>query len=205
MTIFGEGYFFSTTVFSILRMKHDVWECNSLPQHNKHHPQTQVLSGHRKVVQFSCSVMSNSLRPHGLQHSRLPCPSPTPGVYSNSCSWSQWCHPTISSSVIPFSSQQSFPVSGSFLVESVLRIKWWKCWSFSFSISPSNEYSGLISFRIDWFDPFAVQGTLNSLLQHHSSKASVLQCSAFFMFQLSYPYITTGKTIALQDGICPAK
>ena len=84
-----------------------------------------------------------------------------------------------------------------FSSESVLCIRWPKYWSFSFSISPSNEYSGLISFRIDWFDLLAVQGTLKSLLQHHSSKASILWCSAFFMVQLSHPYWTTGKTIAL--------
>ena len=81
--------------------------------------------------------------------------------------------------------------------DSVLRIRWPKDWSFSFSISPSNEYSGLISFRMDWLDLLAVQGTLKSLLQHHSSKASILQCSAFFIVQLSHPYMTTGKTIAL--------
>ena len=84
-----------------------------------------------------------------------------------------------------------------FFKESVLHIKWPKYWSFSFSISPSNEYSGLISFRIDWFDLLAVQGTLKSLLQHHSSKASILQHSAVFVVQLSHPYITTGKSIAL--------
>ena len=81
--------------------------------------------------------------------------------------------------------------------ESVLRIRWPKYWSFSFSINPSNEYSGLISFKMDWLDLLAVQGTLKSLLQHHSSKASILQCSAFFIVQLSHPYMTTGKTIAL--------
>ena len=90
-----------------------------------------------------------------------------------------------------------FPSIRVFSNESVLHIRLPNYWSFSFSISPSNEYSGLISFRIDWFDLLAVQGTLKSLLQHHSSKASILQCSAFFIFQLSYPYITTGKTIAL--------
>ena len=100
--------------------------------------------------------------------------------------------------MIPFSScPQSFSASGIFSKESVLRIRWPKCWSFSFSISPSNEYSGLISFRIVWFDLLAVQGTLKSLLQHHSSKASILQCSAFFMVQLSHAYMTTGKTLAL--------
>ena len=148
-------------------------------------------------VQFSCSVMSDSLSPHGLQHARLPCLSPTPGVYSNSCPSSRWCHPAISSSVVPFSScPQSFPASGSF-PESVLRIRWPKYWSFSFSISPSSEYSGLISFRMDWLDLLAVQGTPKSLLQHHSSKASILRCSAFFIAQLSHPYVTTGKVIAL--------
>ena len=147
-------------------------------------------------VQFSPSVMSSCLQSHGLQHARPPCPSPTPGVYSNSCPWSQWCHPAISSSVIPFSPcLQSFPASGS--SESVLHIRWPRYWSFSFSISPSTEYSGLISFRMDWLDLRAIQGTLKSLLQHHSSKASILQGSVFFIVQLSYPYTTTGKTIAL--------
>ena len=148
-------------------------------------------------VQFSHSVVFDSLRPHGLQHARLSCPSPTPGTYSNSCPLSQWCHPTISSSVIPFSfCLWSFPASVSFH-ESVLHIRWPKYWSFSFSISPANEYSGLISFRMDWLDLLAVQGTHKSLLQHHSSKASILQHSVFFIVQLSYPYVTTGKTIAL--------
>ena len=142
--------------------------------------------------------MSDSLWPHGLQHTRLPCPSPTLGAYSNSCPSSWWCHPTISSSVIPFSSLlQSFPSIRVFSNESVLCIRWLKYWSFSFSISPSNEYSGLIFFRMDWLDLFEVQGTVKSLLQHHSSKASILQHSAFFIVQLSHPYMTTGKTIAL--------
>ena len=99
------------------------------------------------------------------------------------------CHPLL----LPPS---NFPRIRVFSNESVLRIKLPKYWSFSFSISPSNEYSELISFRMDWLDLLAVQGTLKSLLQHHSSKASVLQCSAFFMVQLSHPYMTTGKTIA---------
>ena len=154
-------------------------------------------SGQFSSVQFSRSVVSDSLWPHGLQHARPPCPSPTPGVYSNSCPLSQWCHPTISSSVVPFSRLQSFPASGSFQIESVLCIRLSKYWSFSFSISPSSEYSGPISFRMNWLDLLAVQGTLKSLLQHHSSKASILQCSAFFIFQLSHPYMTPGKTIAL--------
>ena len=128
------------------------------------------------------------------KQNRLPCPSPTPGVCSNSCPLSWWCHPTILSSVAPFSScPQSFPESGPFPM-SWLCIRWPKyC---SFSISLSDEYSGFISFRIDWFDLLTVQGTLKSLLQHHSLKASILRCSVFFMVQLSHPYMTTRKTIA---------
>ena len=141
--------------------------------------------------------MSDSLRPHGLQHARPPCPSPTPGVYSNSCPSSWWCHPTNSSSHPILLPHSIFPSIRVFSNESFLRIRWSKYWSFSFSISPSNKYSGLISFRMDWLDLLAVQGTLKSLLQHNSSKASILQCSAFFMVQLSYPHLTTGKTIAL--------
>ena len=146
---------------------------------------------------FSCSVVSDYLRPHRLQHARLPRPSPPPGACSNSCPSNWWCHPTISSSVIPFSScPQSFPASiRVFSNELALHIRWPKY--FSFSISPSNEYSGLISFKIDWFDLFAVQGTLKSLLQHHSLKTLILQHSAFFTVQHSHPYMTTGKTIAL--------
>ena len=147
--------------------------------------------------QFSRSVVSHSMRPHELQHIRPPCPSPTPGVHSDSCPSSQWCHPAISSSVVPFSfCPQSLPVSES-SNESTLRIRWPKYWSFSFSIIPSKEIPGLISFRMDWLDLLAVQRTLKSLLQHYSSKASILRCSAFFTVQLSHPYMTTGKTIAL--------
>ena len=147
-------------------------------------------------VQFSSVTQSClTLWPHESQHSRPPCPSSTPGVYSNPCPSSWWCHPTISSSVVPFSScPQSLRV---FSNESTLRIRWPKYWSFSFKISPSNECSRLISFRMDWLDLLAVQGTLKSLLQHHSSKASALRCSAFFTVELSHPYMTTGKTIAL--------
>ena len=112
--------------------------------------------------------MSHSLRHHGLPHPRPPYPSPIPTVYSNSCLLSLWCHPTISSSVVPFSSCQH---QGLFK-ESVLRIRWPKYWSFSFNISPSNEHQELISFRMDWLDLLAVQGTLKSLLQSHSLKAS---------------------------------
>ena len=120
-------------------------------------------------------VVSSSLWLHGLQHARLPCPLLSPGVYSNLCLLSQWCYLTISSSAAPFSfSLQFFPAPGSFINESVLCIRWPKYWSFSFSINPCSEYSGLISFRMAWFDLLAVQGTLKSLLQHHSSKASIL-------------------------------
>ena len=124
--------------------------------------------------------------------------SPTPRVYSNTCPLSQWCHPTISSSAVPFLLPSSiFPSIRVFSNESVLLIRWPKYWSFSFSISPSKGYSGLISFMMDWLDLLAVQGTLKTLLQHRSSKASILQCSAFFRVHLSHPYMTTGKTIAL--------
>ena len=152
----------------------------------------------KQSVQFSHSVVSDSLGPHESQHTRPPCPSPTPRVHSDSGPSSQWCHPAISSSVVPFSSwPQSLPSIRVFSNESTLRMRWPKYWSFSFSISPSNEHPGLISFRMDWLDLLAVQGTLKSLLQHHSSKASILRCSAFFIVQISNPYMTTGKTIAL--------
>ena len=147
--------------------------------------------------------MSDSLRPHEPQHARPSCPSPTPGVHTNPCPSSRWCQPTISSSVVPFSScPQSLPASFRprvFSNESALCIRWPKYWSFSFSfsISPSNEHPGLISFRMDWLDLLAVQGTLKSLLQRHSSEASIFRRSAFFIVQLSHPYMTTGKTIAL--------
>ena len=148
-------------------------------------------------VQFSCSVVSNSLRPHESQHARPPCPSPDPGVYSNSCPSSRWCHPAISSSVIPLLFLPPIPPSiRVFSNESTLPMRWPKYWSFSFNISHSKEHLGLISFRMDWLDLLAVQGTLKSLLQHHSSKASFLWRSAFFTVQLSQPYMTTGKTIA---------
>ena len=125
---------------------------------------------------------------------------------TNSCPLSQWCHPTISSSVIPFSCLQSFPASGSYQMSQLFTsggqsFSWVSNfslnWSFSSNISPSNEYSGLISFRMDWMDLLAVQRTLKSLLQHHNSKAPILWHSAFFIVQLSHPYMTTEKTIAL--------
>ena len=148
-------------------------------------------------VQFSRSVMSDSLRPHESKHARPPCPSPTPGVHSNSCPPSWWCHSAISSSVIPFSCPQSLPTSESFPMSQLFA---WSGQSTGVSALASvlpNEYPGLISFKMYRLDLLAVQGTLKHLLQHHSSKASVLRCSAFFTLQLSHPYMTTGKTIAL--------
>ena len=131
------------------------------------------------------------------QHARPLCPSPSPRVHSDSRPSRQWCHPAISSSVIPFSScPQSLP-AWVFSNESTLRMRWPKYWSFSFSIIPSKEIPGLISFRVDWLDLLAVRGTLKSLLQYHNSKASILWRSAFYTVQLSHPYMTTGKTIAL--------
>ena len=157
----------------------------------------------RSAILASVSVSSVAqscltLRPCGLQHARLPCPSPTPRACSNSCSIESvmpsnhliFCHPFL---LLP----SIFPRIRVFSNESVLHIRWPKYWDFSFSISPSNEHPGLISFRKDWMDLLAVQGTLKSLLQHHSSEASVLWCSAFFVVQLSHPYMTNGKSIAL--------
>ena len=141
--------------------------------------------------------MSDSATPW-LQHARPPCPSPTPRVYSNSCPSSRWCHPAISSSVVPFFSwPQSLPALGSFPVSQLVTWGGQSIGVSAFSISPSSEHPGLISFRMDWLDVLAVQGTLKSLLQHHSSKASIFRRSTFFTVQLSHPYMTTGKTIAL--------
>ena len=141
--------------------------------------------------------MSNSLRAHGLQHARPPCLSPTPGVHSLTSIESVMpsshlilCRPLL---FLP----SIYPSIRVFSNKSVLHIRWPKYWSFSFKISPSNEHPGLISFRMDWLDLLAVQGTLKSLLQHHSSKASIIWLSAFFIVQLSHPYMTTRKTITL--------
>ena len=136
------------------------------------------------------------MRPHGLQHARLLCPSPTPAACSNSHPSSWRCHHHLIL-CCPLLLLSIFPSIRVFSNESVLHIRWPKYWGFSFSISPSNEYSGLIYFRMDWLDLLAVQGTLKSILQHHSSKASICWHSAFFTVQLSHPYMTTGKTIAL--------
>ena len=164
---------------------------------NKHMKRCSVST---LISQFSRSVVSDSLRPHGLQQARLPCPLPTPGAYSNSCPSN---HLILSCPLLLLPS--IFPSIKVFSNESVLHIRWPKYRSFGFSISPSNEYSGLISFRMDWLDLPAVQGTLKSLLQHHSSKVSILWCSDFFIVQLSHPYMTTGKTIALISRIFVAK
>ena len=151
----------------------------------------------RPSLQFSHSIVSNSLRPHGLQHTRPPCLSPIPSFLKLMSIKSvmpsnhlNLCHPLLLPPSI-------FPSIRVFPKESVLHIMWPKYWNFRFSISPSNEYSGPISFRMEWLDLLAVQRTLKSLLQHHSSNASVLWCSAFFIVQLSHPYMTTGETIAL--------
>ena len=152
---------------------------------------SQCPSWHLSVL-FSCSVVSDSLWPHELQHARPPCLSPIPRVKTNSCPSSHLilCHPLL---LLP----SVFPRIRVFSNESSLCIRRPKYWSFNFNISPSNEHPGLSSFRMDWLDLLAVQGTLKSLLQHHSSKPSILRCSAFFTVQLSRPYMTTGKTIAL--------
>ena len=138
-----------------------------------------------------------SLRPCGKEQARLPCPSSIPGAYSNSCPESVMPsnHLILHCPLVFLPS--IFHRMGIFSSELALHIRWPKCWRFSFSISPSNEYSGLISFRMDWLDLFVVQGTLKSLLRHHSSKASILWYSAFFIVQLLHPYMTTGKIIAL--------
>ena len=142
--------------------------------------------------------MSSSLQTHGLQHAWLPCPSLAPGVCSNSCPIKSVM---LSNHLILcrtlFLLPSIFPSIRNFSSESPVLIKWPNYWSFSFSISPSSEYSGLISLKTDWFDLLAVQGTFRSLLQNHSSKASILWHSAFFMVQLSQPYMTIGQTIAL--------
>ena len=154
----------------------------------------QWFSVQLSSVAQSCPTLWD---PMGCSTPGPHCPSPAPIVYSNSRPLSRWCHPTISSSIIPSPPAFNLSQHQGLSNESVLHISWPKYWSFSFSISPSNEYSGLISFRMDWLDLLAIQETLKSLLQHHSSKPSILRCSAFFIVQISHPYMTYGKTIAL--------
>ena len=147
-----------------------------------------------RAYQFSSVQLLSRLWPHGLQHTSLPCPSPTLGAYSNSCPPSQWCCPSHLILCRPLLLLPSiFPSIRVFSNGSVLHLRWPKYRSFTFSISLSNEYSGLIFFRMDWLDLLAVQGTLNSLLQDHSSKASILWLSTFFIVQLSPPYMTPVK------------
>ena len=158
-----------------------------------------VRSGNQfSSAQLSHSVVFVSLWPHESRHARPPCSLPTPRVHPNIgpfCLVMPYNHLILCR---PFLLLPSiFPSIRVFSNESTLRIRWTKCWSFSFNISPSNEHPGLISFRMNWLDLFAVPGTLRSLLQHDSSKASILLHSAFFIVQLSHPYMTTGKTIAL--------
>ena len=152
--------------------------------------------------------MPSSSGAHGLQRARLPCPLISTGVCSDSCPLGQWCCWTISSSVAPFSScPRCFPVLGSFPMSQFFALGGQSIGAsaWMFMSEPSDECSGLISSRIDWFDLLAVQGTLRSLLQHHNSKASILQCSAFFMVQLSHLYMTTRETIALTKWIFVSK
>ena len=147
---------------------------------------TSLVHSYHTSVQFSCSVMYDSLQLHEVQYTKPPCPSPTPGVHPNPCSLCPWCHPTISSSVVPFSScPQCFSASGSFQMSQHSASGGQ---SIGVSASTSvlrNEHPGMISFRMDWLDLLAVQGTLKSLLQHHSSKASILQSSALDSFILA--------------------
>ena len=152
---------------------------------------------HSTLVQFSRSVVSSSLWPHALQHARLPCSIPNPEAYSNSCPSGQWCHPIISSSVVPFSSRpQSFPASGSFQMSLFFASD-----SQSIGVSASTWVLPMniqVWFPLGWTGWISLQAkTLKSLLQHHSSKASILRCSAFFIVQLSHLYMTAGKNIAL--------
>ena len=153
------------------------------------------LSTCKESVQFSHSAMSNSSRSCGLQNTRLPYPSQTPGAYTNSCPLRWWRQPNISSCCPLLLLPSIFPSIRVFSNESVLRIRWAKYWSFSFSISLSNEYAWLISFRMDWMDHHAIQETLKCILQYHSLKASILEHSAFFIVQLACPYMPTEKTI----------
>ena len=155
--------------------------------------------------QFSSVAQSCLTLCDPMDYTRPPCPLPTTRFYSNPCPLSRWCHPTISSSVVPFSSHlQSFPAWGSFQMSQFFASGGQSIGA-SRSISPSNEYLGLISFRIDWLDLLALQGALKSLLQHHSSEASIPWRSAFFIVQLSHPYMTTEKPWFWLDGPLSAK
>ena len=187
------NYSIMKSIFTAITTLHDPFIDPPTP-FNQHSVITNLLMS--SSVQFSRSVVSSCLRSHELQHARPPCPSSTPGVYPDSCPLSWWCHRTIISSVIPFPScLQTFPASGSFPMSRFFASGGQSIGVSASISSPSNEYSGLISFRMDWLDLLA--GTLKSLLQHHSWKAAILWHSTFFIVQFSYPYITTGKTISL--------
>ena len=158
-----------------------------------------IVNGKHKQIQFSLVQLLSRVwlfATHESQHARPPCPSPTPRVYPNSCPLSRWCHATISSSVIPFSSHlQSFSASGSFQMSQFFPSGEQSIGVSTSAMGPSNEYSRLISFRMDCSDLLTVQGIiLKNLLQHHSSKTSILWYSAFFIVQISHPYMTTGKS-----------
>ena len=160
---------------------HSLWKCQISTENLK------------ELLLFTCSVMSDSLWPRGLWHARPPSPSPFPEACSNSCPLSLWCHPTISSSVSPFSSRLQRPSIRVFSNELALHIRCPKYWSFSFSISPSNEYSGLISFRRDWFDLLAVQGTIKNLLPNTTAQKHELFSAQLSLRSYSHIHMTTGK------------
>jgi len=171
---------------------HDLWWLSNGALQSWNHSLYLRADGKRMLLLLlNCSVVW-LFETHGPQHTRSPCPSPSPRVCSNSCPLSQWCYPTISSSCCPLLLLPSIFVSITVFSDESAKVV-----ELCFSISPSNEYSGLISFKIDWFYLLAVQGTLRSLLQHHNPKASILWHSAFFTVQLSHLYMTTRKTIAL--------
>ena len=197
LSLFLLGYLVTYTLISYSKTSFHIY------------PKNKSLEHHIALL-FSCWVMFDSLWHHGLQHARLPCPSPSPRTCSNSCPLNWWCHPTISSSVVPFSScLQSFLALGSFSMSWLFAADGQSIGaSASASVSPMNIQGMNIQeyfFRIDWFDLLEVQASLKSLLQHHSSKASILQCSALFLAQLSHQYMTTGKTIALSIWTFVAK
>ena len=170
---------------SLTKQKQKIWDINANIGALTTFPQSKIKQLQFSSVQFSRSFVSNSLWPQELQHTRPPCPSPTAGVYPNPCPLSRWWHSTISSSTVPFSCPQSFPASGFFKwVSSSHQVA--KVLEFQLQHQSSNEHPRLISFRMYWLDLLAVQGTLKSLLQHHSSKASIFQPSAFFIVQLSH-------------------
>ena len=163
-------------------------ECNNpMTMREKIHIKVEQVGArtHFSSVHFSRSVMSNSLWSHGLQHSRPPCPSPIPGIYPSSCPLSQWCHPTISSSAVPCTHLQSFPASGSFPLSQFFA---WGDQNIGVSASASVFPVNTQDWSPSGWTLFALQGTLKSLLQHHSSKASILRRSAFFIVQLLYPF-----------------